>query len=171
MKEVVLEEDVECGCQCAGISPNHCKGHFDEVCILLWCFCTCKLLFLYFALVLLYLQVVNLYLYSYLIYTCGILECDCKCAGISPNYCKGYFDEVCIHITFWSRIMYLSECIFVFALMVYWSVIAFLLTSLRACIAKDSLMGWRQCILGWMLQSLSNIFFVFGRRNGPSCKV
>ena len=31
VKEVVLEEDVECGCHCAGISPNHCKGHFDEV--------------------------------------------------------------------------------------------------------------------------------------------
>jgi len=30
VKEVVLEEDVECGCHCAGISPNHCKGHFDE---------------------------------------------------------------------------------------------------------------------------------------------
>ena len=35
VKEVVLEEDVECGCHCAGISPNHCKGHFDEVVMLM----------------------------------------------------------------------------------------------------------------------------------------
>ena len=33
MKELVLEEDVECGCQCAGISATHCAGHFNEVLI------------------------------------------------------------------------------------------------------------------------------------------
>ena len=31
MKELVLEEDEECGCQCAGISARHCAGHFNEV--------------------------------------------------------------------------------------------------------------------------------------------
>ena len=31
MKELVLEEDEECGCQCAGISATHCAGHFNEV--------------------------------------------------------------------------------------------------------------------------------------------
>ena len=27
----MLEEDEECGCQCAGISARHCAGHFNEV--------------------------------------------------------------------------------------------------------------------------------------------
>ena len=31
MKEMVLEEDVECGCQCSGISASQCKGAFNEV--------------------------------------------------------------------------------------------------------------------------------------------
>ena len=26
---------MECGCHCAGISPKHCKGHFDEVMMLM----------------------------------------------------------------------------------------------------------------------------------------
>ena len=30
-KSQVLEEDEECGCQCAGISARHCAGHFNEV--------------------------------------------------------------------------------------------------------------------------------------------
>ena len=39
VKELVLEEDVECGCHCAGISQNHCKGHFDEVMSCWWWEC------------------------------------------------------------------------------------------------------------------------------------
>ena len=31
MKEMVLEEDVECGCQCSGISASQCAGAFNEV--------------------------------------------------------------------------------------------------------------------------------------------
>ena len=38
MKEVVLEEHLECGCQCAGVSASLCRGTFNEVgpcCLLL----------------------------------------------------------------------------------------------------------------------------------------
>merc|ERR1719507_1158009 len=38
MKELVLEEDEECGCQCAGISATHCAGHFNEM----KCECECR---------------------------------------------------------------------------------------------------------------------------------
>lgn len=38
MKELVLEEDEECGCQCAGISARHCAGHFNEM----KCECECR---------------------------------------------------------------------------------------------------------------------------------
>ena len=74
------------------------------------------------------------------------MECDCKGAA---NYCRGHFDGICIHITFWFSIVYLGACIFAFALMVYWSVIAFLPTSVRACVATfwwggDSAL-WNEC--------------------------
>ena len=137
---------------------------------------------LYFALLFLYLQVA---IFVFCIGTFVFAGCQFVFVLIFDLHlwCIGVWLQMCWDftkllqrifwwglylITFWFRIMYLSACIFVFALMVYWSVIAFLLTSLRACVAKDFLMGWRQCIVGWMLQSLSNIFFVFGRRNYPS---
>ena len=101
-------------------------------CILHWYFCICKL--------------------SICICTCIIFTLVEYWSVIATvldfHHCKGHFDEVCIHIIFKFRIMYLSICIFVFALIVYWSVIAFLPTSFRGIVAKDFLMGWRQCIVG-----------------------
>ena len=79
-------------------------------CILHWYFCICKL--------------------SICICTCIIFTLVVYSSVIATvldfHHCKGHFDEVCIHIIFKFRIMCLSICIFVFALMVYWSVIAFL---------------------------------------------
>ena len=31
MKEVVLEEHLDCGCQCAGVQEARCRGEFNQV--------------------------------------------------------------------------------------------------------------------------------------------